>query len=876
VASNQEAEERLRSALADRYSIEKEIGSGGMATVYLAEDLKHNRQVAVKVLKPELSAVVGPERFLAEIETTANLQHPNILPLFDSGEADGLLFYVMPFVEGESLRERLDREKQLPVDEAIRIAGDVAEALQAAHEQGVIHRDIKPANILLSRGKPLVADFGIALAVSAAGGSRLTETGLSLGTPHYISPEQASADQDPSMASDVYSLGCVLYEMFVGEPPHTGSSAQQILTKIVLDEARPLRELRKTVPLNVEAAVATALEKLPADRFGSATAFGEALAHTGFRVPGAGETTPHSDVRGWRSLAIGGITTTALLLGLAAWGWLRPGVGDPRPVIRSSLDPPPATRLSVNAGFALSPDGRRLAFVARDPDGVIRLWVQSLAALEARSLEGTQGAFAPFWSPDGRDLGFFAGGSLKRVPASGGAVQVLAEPIPEPRGGTWSPEGRIVYAPDYRTGLFEVAANGGEARALTALDVDDGEVSHRWPQFLPDGRTLLFLVQTGEPGADDDRSRIEALDPDGARHEILGVNASAAYTLPGQLLFWRGGSLYAQEFDGQEWQLQGDPQLVVDGVGLDANEWAAFSASGEGTLVYHLGLALPWRLEWRDRSGSLLSVEALPGDYSDPALSPDGRSVAYVAEGGVWLLDVPRGTRTRLTFEEVDHYSPAWSPDGAWVAYPADKEQGAGGEIYRRPSSGLSERELLFAGASGNPIRNISWSRDGRWLAFEENGDVFLLDLESREVHTAVAGPGTDGFPRLSPDGRWLAYTSDESGRSEVYVVATFGGGRRWQVSSSGGSAPRWSAGGNELFFLALDYELRVAAVDMAEAPEFGVPEPLFAISGASPGFTFDLAPDGQILVRTQTSMGGAQSFKLILNWPQLLGQPGL
>ena len=383
--------DRLNAALEGRYRVERELGAGGMATVYLADDLKHGRKVALKVLKPELAAVVGAERFLAEITTTANLQHPNILPLHDSGEADSFLYYVMPFVDGESLRERLARDRQLPVEEAVRIAREVAEALQAAHERGVIHRDIKPANILLSRGRPLVADFGIALAVSAAGGGRLTETGLSLGTPYYMSPEQASADRDPSAASDVYSLGCVLYEMLIGEPPYTGASAQAVLAKILTEDVKTPTTARPSIPSNVDAAIRRALEKLPADRFASVQELGDALANPAYRY---GEEAPldGDDSARWRRRAFGFgalAASLALLLGVSTFGLLTP-------------HSPPITRFAIafadNEGLApsipwvefdLSPDGSRFAYVGPGGAGGTSLWLRAMDDLRPRPIAGT-------------------------------------------------------------------------------------------------------------------------------------------------------------------------------------------------------------------------------------------------------------------------------------------------------------------------------------------------------------------------------------------------------------------------------------------------------------------------------------------------------
>ncbi|NIU77219.1 MAG: protein kinase, partial [Gammaproteobacteria bacterium] len=393
--------------------IERKLGEGGMATVYLAEDIKHERKVALKILKPELAAVIGAERFLAEIKTTANLQHPHILPLFDSGEADGFLYYVMPYIDGETLRERLEREGQLGVEEAVRIAREVADALDYAHRNDIIHRDIKPANILLHDGRPVVADFGIALAVSAAGGGRMTETGLSLGTPHYMSPEQASADRDLTARSDVYSLGCVLYEMLAGQPPHTGPSAQSVLVRILTEDPRDVLELRRTVPPHVAATVMKSIEKLPADRFDTARQFMDALADRGFThtvVPraaatGAAAGIPKVDASArpaspLMTRAMAGLTL--LLAALAAWGWLRP---EPEDKVRRLVVILDSLRVDFGPRTAISPDGSHLVYTGSDGN----LWLRPLSTLEARPIPETDGARAPFFSPDGKRVGFHRG-----------------------------------------------------------------------------------------------------------------------------------------------------------------------------------------------------------------------------------------------------------------------------------------------------------------------------------------------------------------------------------------------------------------------------------------------------------------------------------
>ncbi len=462
---------RLNAALEGRYRIEREIGEGGMAVVYLAEDLRHERKVALKVLKPELAAVVGAERFLAEIKTTANLQHPHILPLFDSGQAESFLYYVMPYVEGETLRDRIDREGQLPVDEAVRIATEVADALQAAHEQGVVHRDIKPANILLSRGRPLVADFGIALAVTAAGGGRLTETGLSMGTPYYMSPEQASADRDPSPASDVYSLACVLYETLTGEPPYPGASAQAVLAKILTEDAPAPTKARASIPPNVDAAIRKALEKLPADRFKAANVFGKALADPGFRHADEATTggllpqrltTPTWPRTAWLALGV----AAGVIVALAVRSPSDPAAAAP---VYLSLDTPTDVGLTHNERFgtlALSPDGRWLAYVGA-ADGQ-RIYLDDLEDPDpAQPVPGAAGGVSPFFSPDGTRLGFATTTALSVISLAGGQPRELA-PSQLFSGGTWTPGGdTIYYSPSVESGIWKVAVAGGQPIQVT-------------------------------------------------------------------------------------------------------------------------------------------------------------------------------------------------------------------------------------------------------------------------------------------------------------------------------------------------------------------------------------------------------------------------
>ncbi|MEP6509451.1 MAG: protein kinase, partial [Gemmatimonadales bacterium] len=527
--------ERLTAALADRYRIERELGEGGMATVYLADDLKHDRKVALKVLKPELSAVIGAERFVVEIKTTAALQHPHILPLFDSGTADGFLYYVMPYIQGETLRSKLDRETQLGIDESVKITTDVADALDYAHRHGVIHRDIKPENILLHDGRPMVADFGIALALSAAAGGRMTETGLSLGTPHYMSPEQATGEKGISNRSDIYSLGSVLYEMLTGNPPHTGASAQQIIMKIVTEEAAPVTKLRKSVPTNIAAAIATAVEKLPADRFDSAKAFADALKNPAYRrddmAGGAGNASASARLMSRLTIPLGVALVLALVA--ASWGWMRKSPAA-SPLMRLPISLPQDALLQQQPGilFALSQDGSEMVYTGPG-GGDVDLWVRPLDALTATRVPGTNGGDSPFLSADGQVVAFYRSNppALYTVTLRGGPRQTLASDSTIALGGDFGPDGSVYFV--RRGGIRRVPPGGGVIEQVTRVDSAAGEQYHGWIDVLPNGKSLVFTILRR---GDEDQYDIAALNLSSGKINVLFRGVYARYA-DGHLLY---------------------------------------------------------------------------------------------------------------------------------------------------------------------------------------------------------------------------------------------------------------------------------------------------------------------------------------------------
>ena len=871
-----EPRHRLTAALAGQYEIVREIGAGGMAVVYLARDVRHNRSVALKVLNPELAAVLGVERFLAEIQVTANLQHPNLLPLFDSGEADGMLFYVMPYVEGESLRARLEREKQLPVDEAVRIATAIAATLDYAHRRRVIHRDLKPENILLQDGQPLIADFGIALAVSNAGGARITQTGLSLGTPQYMSPEQATGDRAVDGRTDIYSLGAITYEMLVGDPPHHAGTVQAIIAKVLTEKPPSVRLSRPNVPESVDAAVMRALEKLAADRFGTANEFAAALKAHGVATSGVAAPVAHFP----RALGAREAAAWALAGALAiaaAWEWRRAAIPAEAPVIRARLDLAADVHVDetmAGSSLAISPRGDVIAYTARagQPFTAIR----RTDALNARIIAGPNGL--PIigrnltFSPDGRFLAFTEGNQVYKVAvdaAQATEVGTRTGGNAAPYGLTWGVNDTL-YLGSF-LGMSALPASGGPTRPIGTRDSVSILSGARWPLLLPDRRTLLFIA--GRSASD--LGRLGKLDLKTESTTIFDFPAAMILgIIQGQLVYVAPeGRILAVKFDDGSKRPVGDPIPLEEGVVLDPTTGAKISLSASGTLLYLKGRA-DYQLVIAGRNAAVptplfnqLRV------FQNPRLSPDAKKVAVTVTGtgspNIWIYDLGSNTFTQLT-TEGSNARPEWSPDGKRVLYRSERAGKIG--IWWQAADGSSPAELLYE-PPYEPFEAVI-SPDSAWLVFrtapgrEYSRDVLAVPMRGeRKILPLATGPATESMPRISPDGKWLAYQGSESGSFQVYVRPFPGAGAKTQVSVDGGWEPVWGRDGRELVYRDRQgafISARVTTGDrfsIVDRRRVAIDDYLTDASHAG----YDLFPDGRLLVLKRA---GAESQTIIVhNW---------
>jgi eukaryotic-like serine/threonine-protein kinase len=867
----------LAAALAGRYVVEREVGRGGMAVVYLARDTKHDRLVAVKVLNPELTAALGTERFLSEIKTTATLQHPNLLPLFDSGEAHGLLYYVMPYVEGETLRARLEREQQLPVDDAVRIATGIANALAYAHARGVIHRDLKPENVLLHHGQPVVLDFGIALAVRNAVEGRKTQTGISVGTPQYMSPEQAAGEKTIDARADIYALGTLTYEMLAGEPPHTGRSTQAVIAKVMAGDVRPLTALRPSVPVHIASAVQRALSRVPADRFSTAADFARALEHHTGSTPvpelsaPTSVTAPVSQTRG-REMVAWAVAVVALGVAIGAWGWLRPGAAERAMTTRFTVDVPAGTQLdNVYAPLTITHDGRTIIFrallnntpqlVRRDVDG-----------LSVTPIAGTEGAGHPVVSPDDKWIAFTAGGEVRRVSLAGSPpVKIGGSPQ---QGLTWATNDLVLES--MNGGLYAVSVADGTQRKLLDADPKRGEVAIQWPIVLPDRKTFFYVSwpASGLAGA---RIGVGSLATGEAK--VLDLPGTTPLGVADGQLFYVStrGVLTAVPFDLRSLTPTGAPRALVDQIDVNTGVGAARVAMADsGTLVYLTG-GTTTKLVTLESDGTEKKVLLEQGLITGPVWSPDGKRIAVQTtspegKADVGIIDVATGAFARLT-GEGNNANPTWSGDGRRIVFNSTRSGSPA--FWWQPVDGSGNPEKLVDADRDDAEAVVS--PDGRYLVYHRGGaglarETWLLELiGARPPRRLITAPGGVGTPTISPDGKWIAYTARQAtGEGQVYVRPFPDSGAATQISLDGGNYPVWAPDGKTLYF---DFRGRfLYAASLAPGKTMGVTarRQLFGERYFAPGATrrpsYSVAPDGKRFVTLARSAGEAK-IVVVTNW---------
>jgi eukaryotic-like serine/threonine-protein kinase len=867
------------------YEIVDLLGEGGMGTVYRARDTRLDREVAIKVIRAGIAHdPVTRARFTREARLLASLSHPHVAAIFDVDECDGVPFLVLELVPGSTLAERLSQGR-LSTREALAFASQIAAAVEAAHERGVIHRDLKPSNIKITPEQSVkVLDFGLAKALTGDSGDRLaqaptltaggTADGVVLGTASYMSPEQARG-RKVDKQTDVWAFGCILYDMFAGRSAFASETISDTLAAILTRDP-DWSLLSADTPASIQRLLERCLQKEVHDRLhdmGDVRLLIEDTLRAGSgAVSGITAGGPPGRLR-WRDsrtsrVAVGGILVGALLTAVAAWSVMSGRQSSVRPPVRFVVPLQTSERLGALDFplLAMSPTDAHIAYVATR-GGPPQLFIRPIASFDATMVAGTEGALTPFFSPDGQWIGFFAGGKLKKVPLSGGPVRTLAD-APIGFGATWGPDNRIVYAPNNGSALWAVSADGGEPVRITTLDTARGEFSHRWPEFVPDGTAVLFTV--GTSGSWDDADIVLQSIGSGERRTLVQGGTNPHYVEPGRLLYARGGRILSVAFDLRTRQITGDTVPAVDAIPESVDGAAQFATSRTASAVYVP--AGPGesdrRLVWIDRDGQAEPLAAPPRAYSQPRLSPDGRAIVVTIADQIWRYDISQNALTQLTFEGGS--DPIWAGDGSRIVYAATR--GGASALFSRPADGSGgERRLPSGPGSHEPG---SSSPDGQTLAFVEydpsrGRDISLLRAGQDAPQPLLATPANEMAPAFSPDGRWLAYVSDQSGVKEVYVVPSTGGRRGVQVSQSGGTEPVWARDGHQLFYRVQN---RMMAVGMTsqDGIKAGPPHPLFAGTfdeGSASRPAYDVSTDGRFLmVRSPAAGQPTRELRVILS----------
>lgn len=890
------------------YKVIEHLGSGGMGEVYLAVDSKLDRKVALKFLPAQMTAQPDARaRFLQEARAASALNHPNVCTIYDIQEHDGQMFIVMEYVEGQTLR---NHKNPFTLKQVVEIGVQVADGLAAAHEKGIVHRDIKTENIMIRKdGIVQIMDFGLA---KLHGASRLTKEGSTVGTVGYSSPEQIQG-QDTDHRTDLFSLGVVLYELISGELPFKGVHETAIMYEIVNVDPQPLSAVKPDFDPELDRIILDCLQKDPDERCQSAKeiardlrrfkvssgrsrtsrvstirpAYSPSSMATAASPPSSGSTS--RSIRGFSTYLPWAITAISIIaVAMMAWFWGRQPEASPR-TMRFALEAPEdnSLRVAPSTAIVMSPDGSHIAFVAADSIGETHLWVRSLNAFVAQMLSGTEGASFPFWAPDSRRLAFFADGKLKKIDITGGPPLTLCN-AEDGRSGDWNRDDILVFSRTATSGLSSLNASGGEPVPVTELDTTREETTHRWAAFLPDGNKFLYYSRTGNTGAsEEDAAYLGSLD--GSVNRILMRHNGNVKYARGHIIFVRENTLMAQLFDTGEGIISGSPFPIAEDVSFDVRfNHSAFSVSEEGSLCYVSGPGFIGNsLIWYDRRGVPLDTLGEPMNVWNCRLSPDEKRLAIDPaddqgdERDIWIYDLAREIKTRLTFDSIDSWLPIWSPDGSRLVF--SRGQFGRNDIYQVSADGTGEASMVLDLESGL-CRPLDWSSDGRTLLFRISysglDDVMILPMN------ANGSAASDPLPfqktefdedagAFSPDGRWIAYSSDESGRSEVYVRAFPGPGGKRQVSTTGGDRPRWRKDGKELYYLDLGTRMMVAEVDGAGSSfQTGSVRALFDASPHPAASPYDVSADGQrFIVVGVPADASRSSINVVVNWDRELVQ---
>lgn len=862
------------------YEIQAPLGAGGMGEVYRARDTRLDRDVAIKVLPGNLSSDASlKQRLEREAKAISKLSHPHICTLHDIGHQDGVDFLVMEYLEGETLERRLTKGP-LPPEQTIRYAAQIADALAKAHKLGITHRDLKPSNVMLTKTGAKLMDFGLAkqsgavsLATSLTGmtieQSKLTSEGMLVGTFQYMAPEQLEG-KEADQRTDIFALGELIHEMAAGKPAFSGHSRASLIVAILTTDPLPISQFQPLCPLGLERVVKMCLAKDPDARWQSASDLASELNWIADdRSQAKGRVPPES--RRWARASWLLAATFFLFLMVAGVAWWRAANRRLPAMYFHTAVPSPANDL------ALSPDQRLVAMVAysvQTNDYV--LWTYEVGSRRIAPLEGTQGASYPFWSPDGKSIGFFADGKLKKVDLSGGQSRVLCD-APNGRGGTWNRDGAIIFSADALAGLSRVSSLGGSPVELTKPDPTRFETSHRWPEFLPDGKHFIYLAANFRGKPEMNAIFLGSLDSPGRRLLVIST-ANAAYAEPGYLVYMRDKTLVAQPFDPRSYALSGEPHTLSDEVlFLPQVNRAIFSVSSGDVLVTQTGKGANMsQLAWFDRSGKPAGTVGQPGWYDNVRLSPDGRRVATDQTDpdgrnvDVWVHELSRSTITRLTFDPALDQTPVWKIDSQKVLYTSNRDGNF--DLYLKNADG-SGPEKLLVGYGGALANAWDWSHDGKYVLVRKGSELAYLRWPELTTTALFQAKWTVRGAQFSPDGHWIAYASNETGNMEVYVSPFPSVNGKWQVSNAGGQEPKWRNDGKELFYMSTDGKITAVSVSAGSSFQAGTPVSLFQTHRRQPMssqdlFSYDVSSDGQkFLIATKLDEPNAAPLSVLLNW---------